>query len=67
MKVSDVPIFFVFEKTSYDIFYTWVIGLMKKGYVDANTLVDFENNFVMVKTTKRIFDSMIRHVYSKSL
>ena len=67
MKVSDVPIFFVFEKTSYDIFYTRVIGLMKKGYVNANALVNFENNFVMVKTIKYVLDSMYRHVYSKSL
>ena len=67
MKVSDVPIFFVFEKTSYDIFYTWVIGLMKKGYINVNTLFDFENNFVMVKATRDVLNSMHKYIYSKSL
>lgn len=67
MKVSDVPIFFVFEKTSYDIFYTWVIGLMKKGYINVNTLFDFENNFVMVKAARDVLNSMYKYIYSKSL
>ena len=67
MKVSDVPIFFVLEKSQHDIFYTWITRLLKEGYVDANALVDFESYSVMVKTIKYVLDSMYRHVYSKSL
>lgn len=72
LTTSDVPIFFVLEKSQHDIFYTWITRLLKEGYVDANTLVDFESysvidkttkRFVMVKTTKRVLESMYKHVY----
>ena len=76
LTTSDVPIFFVFEKSQHDILYTWITKLLKEGCVDANTLVDFEsysvidkttNRFVMVKTTKRVLESMFRHVYIQKL
>ena len=72
LTTSDVPIFFVLEKSKHDIFYTQITRLLKEGYVDANALVDFESysvmdkttkRFVMVKTTKRVLESMYRHVY----
>jgi hypothetical protein len=67
LTTSDVPIFFVLEKSKRDIFYTWVTRLLKEGYVDANALVNFEHSFVMVKTDKHILKSMYNHVYSKLL
>lgn len=72
LTTSDVPIFFVLEKSQHDIFYSWITRLLKEGYVDANALVDFESysvidktteRFVMVKTTKRVLESMYKHVY----
>lgn len=72
LTTSDIPIFFVLEKSQHDIFYTWITRLLKEGYVDANALVDFESysimdktteRFVMVKTTKRVLESMYKHVY----
>ena len=67
LTTSEVPIFFVLEKSKRDIFYTWVTRLLKEGYVDANALVNFEHSFVMVKTDKHILKSMYNHVYSKLL
>ena len=67
LTTSEVPIFFILEKSKRDIFYTWVTRLLKEGYVDANALVNFEHSFVMVKTDKHILKSMYNHVYSKLL
>lgn len=67
LTTSEVPIFFVLEKSKRDIFYTWVTRLLKEGYVDANALVNFEHSFVMVKTDKHILKSMYNHVYSNLL
>lgn len=62
-NMEDVPIFFIFDNGLLNLSFEWDILLLMNGYLEANTLVQLENNKVLLKAKNEIYKSMLKTKY----
>lgn len=64
-NMEGVPIFFIFDAGVFKLSFEWDILLLMNGYLEANTLVQLENNKVLLKAKNEIYKSMLKTKYEE--